>query len=142
MPNDSDMDIPVFKSDVPEVILGKFKDPFQRHVLESQSIQQQQNEWIMRRMVDGDKRFSEIDTRCGSCKVKIAGENLQLRDEIKAINAALSSIKNWRLITVTKRGMMLTIFTMIVVPIFVTLSAEKISKAFSAPEPTKAAAKP
>lgn len=56
--------IPKFEPVIPDELMDQWYQltPVQRVLLKKQSIQEQQNEWIMGRMTEGEKRFAKIES--------------------------------------------------------------------------------
>ncbi|MDB6017672.1 MAG: hypothetical protein JWR19_2161 [Pedosphaera sp.] len=62
--------LPKFESDVDELFL-RGATPHEQYALRQQSIQRQQNEWMMRRLIEGDARFDRADEAREEMKLQI-----------------------------------------------------------------------
>lgn len=80
--------IPKFHPDVPKPLLVKASDE-QRWMYEQQSIQRQQNEWLIHRLLEGDERFDEADRGRLALKQELA----QVKQEIAEVKRRLGVIE-------------------------------------------------
>ncbi len=62
---------PEFKSQVPEHLL-KNASPQEKWITEQLSIQHQQNEWMIDRLTDGDRRFERVEKDLAETRETVA----------------------------------------------------------------------
>lgn len=61
--SDAYLEVPKFKPAIPDELMAQWHTltPVEQCLLKQQSIQEQQNHWMMKRLIAGDRRFSSID---------------------------------------------------------------------------------
>lgn len=121
MSTNGDMEIPEFKPSIPPYLLESeaCKDPFRRHMLEQDSVQHQKSDWIIRRMIQGDRRFDEIEEDAKETKLANA-------EKFSEITTNIATMKEEGLITLTPKKLIIGALSVIILPILITVLSEVV----------------